>query len=324
MAETKRRSPVRLVLDLDQTLVGDIALDAALGIAGVLRPASTAAEAGRKLADAPIARRLELLAAAGVVPDAVSGETLLFMRPGVDGFLRAALSRFAAVAVWSAAGADWVELALRTAPLANHRHRLAFVWDGSRCTRLWHRGEGGGLYADPLGSTKPLQKVWRSKRLRRQGWGRANTVMLDDDPEDQNFVRNYGNGIRMPPFDIAAHVERLVARETGVVPFDSWLSAFMRYCTHEVLAWADVRPPEKRAWHLRYRPRISQVQAAPPTAKCHQGGDFAAGQPDVIQETCHEAGVEPKRHKVPDERDPGGDPVLHQQRPRRVAHRVDR
>ena len=323
MAETKRRSPVRLVLDLDQTLVSDIELDAALGIAGVLRPMIAARQ--RK---SMLRRRLALLAAAGVVPDAVSGETLLFTRPGVDGFLRAALSRFAAVAVWSKAGADWVELALRTAPLANHRHRLAFVWDGSRCTRLCHRGEGGGLYADPLGSTKPLQKVWRSKRLRRQGWGRTNTVMLDDDPEDQNFVRNSGNGIRMPPFDIAAHVERLVARETGVaavaVPFDSWLSAFMRYSTHEVLAWADVRPPEKRAWHLRDHPCISQVQAAPPTAKRHQGGDFAAGQPDVIQETCHEAGVESIRHKVPDERDPGGDPVLQQQRPRRVAHRVDR
>lgn len=220
------RSRVRLVLDLDETLVGSLPLVAALKSIGIYRPHLRSSSADRLL---------KLLAAQGVVPDKVVGEEdnpeLLFVRPGLDAFLAAALCRFAAVAIWSAASDEWVEHVMGTGPLAKHRDRFAFVWDGSRCVRSW----------DWSWHTKPLKKVWRSVR----GWDKTNTVILDDSTE--NFVRNYGNGIRMPAFDVKAHVRILAGVSIG--PSDHMLAAATRYSADAVLAWTDVRPPEKRGWH---------------------------------------------------------------------------
>ena len=243
----KSKSKVHLVLDLDHTLMTDINIGDALLIA--------LSEEEHAIAEVmSVDLQIKRLAIAGVVPDAVSDNTLIFMRPGLDAFISNALNRFAGVAIWSKAGADWLELALETTPLSNYRHRFSFIWDGSRCTELRSRIEGGGIYTEQLGYTKSLHKVWRAARLRQQGWLRNTTVILDDDPDGDNFVRNYSNGIKMPPFDAEEHIKNLVAYSVGdgVIHIDSWLPAVTQYFTREVLDWDDVRPPEKRWWHLRY------------------------------------------------------------------------
>lgn len=218
------RSPVRLVLDLDETLIGSLSLVAALKVVGIWRAARSRS----------VDSQLMLLAGMGIIPDNVfpagGNPQLLFVRPGLDAFLASTLGRFAAVGIWSAASDEWVECVLGTGPLAKHRRCFAFVWHGSRCVRAAYESR----------HTKPLKKVWRST----PGWTRANTVILDDRAD--NFARNYGNGIRIPPFDVKARLRELASARP---PCDDMLAAFTRYSVHEVLTWTDVRPPEKRGWH---------------------------------------------------------------------------
>jgi len=90
----------------------------------------------------------------------------------------------------------------------------------------------------PTYRTKPLRKIWRRRDFQAQGWARHNTLIVDDTPE--NFMMNYGNGLRIPPYQ---------ATDAS----DQWLPRLRAYIESWGQEINDVRPIEKRFWTLEGR-----------------------------------------------------------------------
>jgi len=105
-------------------------------------------------------------------------------RPHVDGFLEFAFSRFE-VAVWSAAAVDYVEHVVQA--IFPKPERLSFVWGRPRCT----------LRRDFQSATTYWLKDL--KKVRRRGWALSDILVLDDKTE--SYRRNYGNLVRVSPFE---------------------------------------------------------------------------------------------------------------------------
>ena len=83
---------------------------------------------------------------------------------------------------------------------------------------------------------KMLRKVWRTQRLRRQGFTPATTLIVEDTPS--NCVSNYGNAIYVRTYCALSSAD------------DSMLPHLTRFLAHlAATAPDDVRPPEKRNWH---------------------------------------------------------------------------
>lgn len=142
-------------------------------------------------------------------------------RPHLRQFLAGCRDHFN-VAIWTTAGEDYAEEILREicADLP-----LAFVWCRERCTP---KGEG---FDGEFSWIKDLKKV---KKL---GWDLGHVLVVEDKP--QNICRQYGNVIRIDPFEGDAEDRELLR----LLPFLLQLKEA-----------GDVRTIEKRGWRGRFNP----------------------------------------------------------------------
>lgn len=140
----------------------------------------------------------------------------VYLRPGLDSFLRRALELFN-VAVWSSASDDYVaQLVARIFPDPT---ALAFIWGRSRNTLRRN------VELDEYYHVKDLRKV---KRL---GYSLERILVVDDSRE--KVERNYGNAICVRPFEGD--------------PSDRELDLLGRYL-ERFPSLANVRTIEKRGW----------------------------------------------------------------------------
>ena len=144
----------------------------------------------------------------------------IYRRPFLHEFLREVSAKFA-VAVWTSAAPDYARaICASIFPVGSPP---VFVWDRTRCT-LHRDGD-----TDMLTETKPLSK------LVRQGYSLDRIIAVDDSPE--KYRQNYGNLVRVAPFEGAAN--------------DDELRYLLRYLL-ELSQLANIRSVEKRGWRRRY------------------------------------------------------------------------
>lgn len=162
----------------------------------------------------------------------------IFVRPHAVELLQFCLASTRAVGIWTRASKQWADAVLSLPAFGPFRDRFAFVWSASQCRRRWIRcGDDYGHLGPPTPTIdKPLKKIWKRARFRDAGWLRRSTLIVDDTP--QNFLCNYGNGIRVPAFyagssDAADDRALLSLRDFIQTTFDYGGSS-------------DVWPPEKR------------------------------------------------------------------------------
>lgn len=140
----------------------------------------------------------------------------VYLRPGVEQFLKFAAARFR-LAVWTSSSPAYAREVVQA--LFPNPDVLEFMWASDRCTPR------RDFETDTWSNTKNLIKV------RRRGYDLRRVLMVDDSPE--KHTRNYGNLIRVKPFEGA--------------PADDELLHLERYL--ELLSKeADVRRIEKRGW----------------------------------------------------------------------------
>ena len=107
----------------------------------------------------------------------------VYVRPHFQDFLESLWGDYD-IAVWSAAGTQYVEMIV--AEIFPDPSRLKCVWSGSKCT--WR--------ADP--ESRSSYGVKKLKKLRALGYSLENMVIVEDDP--QKCEENYGNAIFVPCF----------------------------------------------------------------------------------------------------------------------------
>lgn len=91
--------------------------------------------------------------------------------------------------------------------------------------------------------SKPLKKIWQSKKLREMGFTRQTTLIIEDTPE--NCIDNYGNAVYISPYDITNPRSR----------FDSSLLK-IQHLFSQILDTADIRAFEKRGWENMNFPKV--------------------------------------------------------------------
>ncbi len=154
-------------------------------------------------------------------PDAGEGDFLaagipVFIRPGARAFIEEMATLFD-LAVWTSASSDYASDIVREL----FPHPPIFLWSRESCVRRFHP------------ETLEIIFVKDLKKVRRQGWNLAHVITIDDSPE--KLARNYGNLVRVPPFD----------GEPDDVLF--CLARFLKNLARE----PDVRRIEKRNWMMR-------------------------------------------------------------------------
>ncbi|MGC4006389.1 MAG: HAD family hydrolase [Pirellulales bacterium] len=151
--------------------------------------------------------------------DAMVGPYYVRKRPYVDSFLTS-ISEWYDLAVWTSSGAGYatgiVEL------LFPRPEELCFLWSRERCIQRFDQ------------ETREITWLKDLKKVVRQGYQLERTLILDDSPE--KLARNYGNLVRVSPFEGDRQDDEL----TRVLPFLRTLASA-----------ADVRRVEKRGWRLR-------------------------------------------------------------------------
>lgn len=140
-------------------------------------------------------------------------------RPHLEVFLDRVFSWFD-VAVWTSSGQDYAGQVV--AEIFDDPAALKFVWTASRCTQRFD-AESREPY-----SLKDLKKV------RRKGFPLGRVLMIDDSPE--KLGRNYGNHLRLNPFEGDPDDRELL----DVLPFLGWIKD-----------QPDFRVIEKRTWRDR-------------------------------------------------------------------------
>jgi RNA polymerase II subunit A small phosphatase-like protein len=177
-------------------------------------------------------------------------QVVMHLRPGLRSFLEFCFRHFD-VAFWSAGVPEYVDKVVQIllegiqdlVPDA----KPVFVWNKTRCideskvdaptclerltksTRILIRLARG----DPIGTVKPLYKVWRRRHGPEQRkYHRRETLHVDDRP--YTFSRNYGNGIPVTPWHGDPDDRELVV-----------LAAQLQ----QLLSVEDVRTVETRLWH---------------------------------------------------------------------------
>jgi RNA polymerase II subunit A small phosphatase-like protein len=161
-------------------------------------------------------------------PDFHAAGYPIFKRPHVDAFLAGLLASYR-VAVWTASGSLYAEPIVRH--LFGDPARLAFVWSAERCTQHFDH------------ETRRRSTLKLLTKVRRRGYDLDRVLCVDDSPE--KHVRNYGNLVRVTPFEGD--------------PADDELLVLLPYL-HRLAAEPSVRRVEKRGWR-----RLQQgAPAAPP------------------------------------------------------------
>jgi RNA polymerase II subunit A small phosphatase-like protein len=149
-------------------------------------------------------------------PDYAIPPYSLYLRPGVREFLENAATRFR-LAVWTSSSPTYARGVVRI--LFPDPEMLEFVWARDRCTPR------RDFELDTWWDTKPLHKV------RRRGYDLAKVIVVDDSPE--KYTRNYGNLVRVKPFEGDPSDDELVH-----------LAKYLELLSKET----NVRSIEKRGW----------------------------------------------------------------------------
>lgn len=150
----------------------------------------------------------------------------VYLRPGVKEFLEAVAGKFR-LAVWTSSSPSYAREVVQA--LLSDPAILEFMWASDRCTPK------RDFETDTWCNTKNLAKV------RRRGYDLRRVLMVDDSPE--KHTRNYGNLVRVRPFegdladDELVHLERYLELLSGEV---------------------DVRRIEKRGWRRALEARLAE------------------------------------------------------------------
>jgi carboxy-terminal domain RNA polymerase II polypeptide A small phosphatase len=152
-------------------------------------------------------------------PDFLIPPYVLYLRPGVEVFLKWALEQFR-VAVWTSSSPKYAEIV--TGILFKDVSKLEFVWARDRCTprRDFER--------DAWWDTKALHKV------RRRGYDLRHVIAVDDNPE--KYARSYGNLVTVAPYLGGLEDDEL---------------HYLRRYLEELALQPNIRSVEKRAWRRR-------------------------------------------------------------------------
>lgn len=118
----------------------------------------------------------------------------------------------------------------------NQKYKFSFVFSYEKCRPLLMKDRRTNKVYEYC--SKPLYKVWRTKSLKKMGFNRSNTLIVEDTPE--NCIYNYGNAIYIRPFDILSGESR---NDQSLLK--------LRYFFDELNETEDVRYVEKRDWERR-------------------------------------------------------------------------
>ena len=152
-------------------------------------------------------------------PDALIPPYVLYLRPGVEAFLKR-VGECYRLAIWTSSSPMYARVVSEI--LFPDPEVLEFVWARDRCTPR------RDFELDIWWDSKPLHKV------RRRGYDLGRVVAIDDNP--QKYTRSYGNLVTVAPF-------------TGD-PLDDELSHLATYL-EKLAREPDVRRIEKRQWRRR-------------------------------------------------------------------------
>ena len=115
-----------------------------------------------------------------------SGKNII-PRPYVDEFLDFAFKKFKNVGVWTAASPGWAEEVIDKLFSPVQKRKLSFIWTDDMCD------------SDIRGYViKPLKKIWTSPALKKKGFKKENTIILED--THRNCKKNLGNNIIVKPY----------------------------------------------------------------------------------------------------------------------------
>lgn len=148
--------------------------------------------------------------------DFIFGSFHVLFRPHVRDFLEYCRASFR-VAVWTSASADYA--AAIVGRVFGPGFPLEFLWARERCTLAYDKG------AHEREWIKNLAKV------KRRGFPLERVIMVDDSPA--KLARNYGNLVRVTPFEGNAE--------------DDELPLLQRYL-HALKEVPNIRAVEKRGW----------------------------------------------------------------------------
>ena len=144
------------------------------------------------------------------------GPHYAYLRPHLRPFLEFCAARFD-VAVWTASSADYAN-AVATQLFGSLDH-LKFLWSRTRCTIRHDRDTHEQYWVKDL------------KKIRRIGYALEQVIVVDDTAKKHE--RNYGNLVRVRPFEGQPH--------------DDELLHLARYL-ETLIDVDDVRVVEKRGW----------------------------------------------------------------------------
>jgi len=145
-----------------------------------------------------------------------AGSYYVYLRPHLRPFLDFCVDRFD-VGIWTASSADYAHAVVLQ--LFGSLGRLKFLWSRTRCTLRYDREAHTQYWVKDL------------KKIRRIGYTLERVIVIDDTAE--KYERNYGNLVRVSPFEGQ--------------PEDNELVYLVRYL--DMLADVDnVRVVEKRGW----------------------------------------------------------------------------
>lgn len=148
--------------------------------------------------------------------DFEAGHFFVYNRPHLQEFLEFCFEQFR-VAVWTSSGEDYAEAVVNS--VFGGHSKLEFVWARNRCVQRF----------DPhfyeYYFIKDLRKV------KKRGFLLDHIIMVDDTPK--KLMRNYGNLVRVSPFEGDRRDEELL----DLMPF-----------LEELQSADNIRAIEKRGW----------------------------------------------------------------------------
>jgi Dullard-like phosphatase family protein len=144
---------------------------------------------------------------------------LVYKRPYLREFIDFVLENFR-VAIWTSSGEDYAAEVVNC--IFGGKDKLEFVWARNRCVRRF----------DP----KMFEQYFIKdlKKVRRLGYSLDHILMIDDTPK--KLMRNYGNLVRVSPFEGDRRDEELL----DLMPY-----------LEELKSTKDIRSLEKRGWKRR-------------------------------------------------------------------------
>lgn len=151
--------------------------------------------------------------------DFEAGHYLVYKRPYLREFIAFCFEHFR-VAVWTSSSEDYAQIVVES--IFKQEEQLEFVWARRKCVRRY----------DPKVNEQHYIKDLR--KVKKQGYPIEGILMIDDTPE--KLMRNYGNLVRVSPFEGDCQDEELLK----LMPY-----------LEELKAAEDIRPVEKRGWKQR-------------------------------------------------------------------------